>query len=82
MGQMLRNWEGTAVCTISLCMIVKDEEAVLGRCLESAADLVDEIVIVDTGSADGTKDIARRFTDKLFDFSMGGRLRRRPELLL
>ena len=68
MSQMLRNWEGTALCTISLCMIVKNEEAVLGRCLESAADLVDEIVIVDTGSTDGTKDVARRFTDKLFDF--------------
>ena len=68
MGQMLRNWEGTALCTISLCMIVKNEEAVLGRCLESAADLVDEIIIVDTGSTDGTKEVARRFTDKLFDF--------------
>lgn len=56
------------MCTISLCMIVKNEEAVLGRCLESAADLVDEIVIVDTGSTDGTKKIARKFTDKLFDF--------------
>lgn len=68
MGQMLRNWEGTALCTISLCMIVKNEEAVLGRCLESAVDLVDEIIIVDTGSTDGTKEVARRFTDKLFDF--------------
>ena len=38
--------------TISLCMIVKNEEAVLGRCLESAADLVDEIIIVDTGSTE------------------------------
>ena len=38
--------------TVSLCMIVKDEEDVLARCLESAADLADEIVIVDTGSAD------------------------------
>ena len=56
------------MCTISLCMIVKNEEAVLGRCLESAAALVDEIVIVDTGSTDGTKEIARQFTDKLFDF--------------
>ena len=68
MGQMLKNWEGTALCTISLCMIVKNEEAVLGRCLESAVDLVDEIIIVDTGSTDGTKEVARRFTDKLFDF--------------
>ena len=43
------------MCTISLCMIVRNEEGVLGRCLESAADLVDEIVIVDTGSTDATK---------------------------
>ena len=35
---------------ISLCMIVKNEEKVLARCLDSVADLVDEIVIVDTGS--------------------------------
>ena len=36
--------------TISLCMIVKNEERVLARCLDSVADLVDEIIIVDTGS--------------------------------
>ena len=36
--------------TISLCMIVKNEEDVLARCLKSAADLVDEIIIVDTGN--------------------------------
>lgn len=56
------------MCTISLCMIVRNEEAVLDRCLESAANLVDEIVIVDTGSTDATKEIARQFTGKLFDF--------------
>lgn len=56
------------MCTISLCMIVRDEEDVLGRCLDSAADLVDEIVIVDTGSQDGTGDIARRYTDRVYDF--------------
>ena len=38
--------------TISLCMIVKNEEAVLGRCLDTVCDLVDEIIIVDTGSTD------------------------------
>ena len=37
---------------ISLCMIVKNEEKILARCLDSVADLVDEIVIVDTGSTD------------------------------
>ena len=45
--------------TISLCMIVKNEEAVLARCLDSVKEVVDEIVIVDTGSTDKTKEIAR-----------------------
>lgn len=54
--------------TISLCMIVKNEERVLARCLDSVADLVDEIVIVDTGSADRTKEIAARYTDRIYDF--------------
>ena len=44
--------------TISLCMIVKNEERVLKRCLDSVRDLVDEIIIVDTGSTDATKRIA------------------------
>lgn len=55
--------------TISLCMIVKNEEQVLARCLDSVADLMDEIVIVDTGSSDQTKEIARRYTDKIYDYS-------------
>lgn len=53
---------------ISLCMIVKDEEEVIGRCLESVKDLVDEIIIVDTGSKDKTKKIVSKFTDKIYDF--------------
>ena len=56
------------MASISLCMIVKNEEDVLGRCLDSVADLVDEIVIVDTGSTDRTREIAARFTDQIFDF--------------
>ncbi|MCL2217632.1 MAG: glycosyltransferase family 2 protein [Defluviitaleaceae bacterium] len=54
--------------TISLCMIVKNEESVLARCLESIKDAVDEIIIVDTGSTDNTKEIALRYTGKLYDF--------------
>jgi glycosyltransferase involved in cell wall biosynthesis len=49
-------------------MIVKNEEAVIDRCLSSIAGAVDEIVIVDTGSTDQTKSIARRFTEKIVDF--------------
>lgn len=55
--------------TLGLCMIVKDEAAVLGRCLDSAAGVFDEIVIVDTGSTDETKPIARRYTKDVYDFA-------------
>ncbi len=54
--------------TISLCMIVKNEEKRLERCLESIKDVVDQIVIVDTGSDDGTKKIADRYTQAVYDF--------------
>ena len=44
--------------TLCLCMIVKDEEAMIGRCLQAAREAVDEIVVVDTGSSDRTVEIA------------------------
>lgn len=49
---------------ISLCMIVKDEEDVISRCLSSAIELVDEIIILDTGSTDKTLDIINGFNNK------------------
>lgn len=55
--------------TISLCMIVKNEERVLARCLDSLIGLMDEIIIVDTGSTDKTKEIAKKYTDKVYDFA-------------
>ena len=55
--------------TISLCKIVKNEQAVLGRCLDSVKQVVDEIVIVDTGSSDATKEIAAQYTDCVYDFA-------------
>lgn len=58
--------------TFSLCMIVKNEEKVLARCLDSVADLMDEIIVVDTGSGDNTKKIAARYTDKIYDFVWTG----------
>lgn len=54
--------------SVSLCMIVKNEEEVLGRCLKNAGKFADEIIIVDTGSEDKTKKIAEMYTDKIFDF--------------
>lgn len=55
--------------TISLCMIVKNEEDVLARCLDSVADLMDEMIIVDTGSTDRTMEIARQYPAvKLYEF--------------
>lgn len=49
-------------------MIVKNEEDMIGKCLESVKDVVDEIVIVDTGSTDKTKEIVKQYTDRIFDF--------------
>lgn len=54
--------------TISLCMIVKNEEKVLGRCLDCLKSIVDEMIIVDTGSTDKTKEIAAAYTDKIYDY--------------
>jgi glycosyltransferase involved in cell wall biosynthesis len=53
---------------LSVCLIVKDEEKVLRRCLESINGLVDEIIIADTGSTDKSKDIALEYTEKVYDY--------------
>ncbi len=53
---------------ISLAMIVKNEEKVLRECLNSVKDIVDEMVLVDTGSEDDTVDIAKEFGAKLYEF--------------
>jgi glycosyltransferase involved in cell wall biosynthesis len=49
-------------------MIVKNESEHLTNCLDCAQKIVDEIIIVDTGSADSTKEIAKRYTDQVYDF--------------
>ncbi|MFQ5675226.1 MAG: glycosyltransferase [bacterium] len=51
---------------LSLCMIVKDEEEYLEECLESVHDVVDEIIVVDTGSEDKTVEIARKFRAEVY----------------
>ena len=53
---------------ISLCMIVRDEELALPRCLDSVEGIFDEIIIVDTGSTDKTREIAEKRVGKVYDF--------------
>ena len=55
----------------SLCMILKNEVEEMELCLNSVRELVDEIIIVDTGSEDGTKQTAEQFTDQIYDFQWG-----------
>jgi tetratricopeptide (TPR) repeat protein len=54
---------------VSLCLIVKNEETNLPACLGSAADLVHEIIVVDTGSTDHTREVAARLGARVFDFA-------------
>lgn len=53
---------------LTLAMIVKNESEKIGRCLESVKSIVDEIVVVDTGSTDNTKHIASTFGARIFDY--------------
>jgi len=55
--------------TVSACLIVKNEERALARCLEGVRRVADEIVIVDTGSVDDTLSIAAKYTDKVYHFT-------------
>lgn len=54
---------------ISLCMIVKNEEKNLARALTCLTPIMDELIIVDTGSTDNTKEIASQFTTKIYDYT-------------
>ncbi len=53
---------------LTLCMIVKNEEATLPRTLASVKDVVDEMVVLDTGSGDRTCEIAREFGARVYRF--------------
>lgn len=53
---------------ISVCIIAKNEETNIERCLKSLSKCGFEIIVVDTGSTDNTKAVAKKYTDKVFDF--------------
>lgn len=54
--------------TLSVCLIVRNEQEVIGRCLNCVSKFADEIIVVDTGSTDDTVNEARKFTDEIFFF--------------
>jgi glycosyltransferase involved in cell wall biosynthesis len=58
--------------SISLCMIMKNEQDNLARCLKSLKPVVDEIIITDTGSTDKSREIAELFGARLFEFPWNG----------
>ena len=53
---------------LSICIITKNEEQNIDRCLKALAPYGLETIVVDTGSTDRTKQIAARYTDRLYDF--------------
>ena len=55
-----------APVTLSVCLIVKDEARVLGRCLSAAVQFADELIVLDTGSKDRSREIAGEYTDLVF----------------
>lgn len=55
--------------TLSLCLICQNEEQNIEKCLKNIKDIVDEIIIVDGGSTDQTLEIAKKYTDKIYNFT-------------
>jgi tetratricopeptide (TPR) repeat protein len=67
-GQGVIETTANKECRLSVCMIVKNEAAHLAKCLKSIKQIADEIILVDTGSTDHTKDIAAIFGVSVLDF--------------
>jgi len=67
-----KNSSQTGMVTLAACMMMKDEETNLPRCLKSIQDFVDEIIIVDTGSTDKSIEIAESFGAKVYSHPFEG----------
>ncbi len=65
--------------TVSLCLIARDEEATIGMAIKSVLALVDEVIVVDTGSQDNTRIIAEGYGAKVLRRALGRRFFRRPQ---
>jgi len=69
LARLAKSSSGTAPGSLSVCVIARDEEAVIERCLESVKSAADEIVVVDTGSVDRTVEIAEGYGAKIGHFT-------------
>ncbi len=68
-GKLNRSFYNSFIpVSLSVCMIVRDEEPVLERILQKITQFADELIVVDTGSNDRSKEIAMKFTDNVFDY--------------
>lgn len=65
----MANASDQGLSPVSLCLIVRNEAHHLARCLRSAADLVGEMIVVDTGSTDRTREIAAQLGARVYDFA-------------
>ena len=68
-ARMNKIWfESFSQVSLSVCLIVRDEEPVMERCLKNAVQFADELIVVDTGSIDRTREIASKYTELLYDY--------------
>lgn len=71
-NQSPQNMMNDKLYRLSVTIVTLNEADRIGRCLESVKDIADEIIVFDSGSTDGTLDIVRRYTDKIWQTDWPG----------